>query len=506
MASTPITMKRDGSGSLAQKLLAINPPPGYVYGSAYSGLGDDSGNPNPSTIDAGIVIFSVIEGVTVYDRDHPRGQSFGSWCANHGITGEEYNHLSNAVQSATPPYLTACVPVFAPRCVLCSGPGGKLVVKGGSLLCRVGHAWLIQRFVIPEIPPSIEAESHLTEHKHDYWNVITIAAWRPSTWGSNEAGELMPGVEMDRLNLGSPWPSDLHRAVVKGSSSGWTRYLLPMNNETADGHEFAGSIELYGTTPDDERLSQLENMRQNVADAQANDPSFDNRLIPAPTVGDAWRAGLYFSGGKLVMALAKDAVGRGEAGNQVPYSTPVRGVRFLLGAEINGATYPDANKGTGVAVNGYMQEAIYYYAFFAEGCGTAGVEQSPFAEMTCVVKSGNGRGTSSVETAIVKFTADPHSEIDVKINGASPHNGVAIQFSNGVATISVPLGSYWSRSGSTWAAGQTISIVARWRAHLQFFPITSCGFDGALDVSAPYPNSVDFDEFRQWDFGSPSPN
>ncbi len=505
MASNPITMKRDGSGSLAQKLLAINPPPGYVYGSAYSGLGDDSGNPNPSTIDAGIVIFSVIEGVTVYDRDHPRGQSFGSWCANHGITGEEYSHLSNAVQSATPPYLTACVPVFAPRCVLCSGPGGGLLIRGNSLLCRVGHIWEIHRFSIPEIPPSIEAESYLTEYKHDYWNVITIAARRPSTWGSNEAGELVSGVEMDRLDLGTPWPEDLHRAVVIGTKDGWSHYMIPMDGETENGHEFAGVAGMIGTTPDDDRLSQLENVRQNLANAQANDPSFGNQLIPAPTVGDAWRAGLYFANGRLVMALAKHAVGRGDPNSQVPYSLPATGDRFLLGPfDINGASYPDASRGTGVATNGYNQEALYYHAFFAEDCGTTIVEQSPFAEMTCVVKSGNGRGTSSVEKAVVKFTAD--SEIEVKINGASPHNDVAIQFLDGIATISVPLDSYWSRSGSTWSAGQTISIVARWRAYLQFFPITSCGFDGALDVSAPTPNSVEFDEFRQWDFGSPSQN
>ena len=531
MASNPITMKRDGSGSLAQKLLAINPPPGHVYGSAYHGLGDDSGNPNPSTIDAGIVIFSVIDGVTVYDRDHPRGQSFGSWCANHGITGEEYSRLSNAVQSATPPYLTACVPVFAPRCVLCSGPGGGLLIRGNALLCRVGHVWEIHRFIIPEIPPSIEAEVILMETKHCYGNVLSVYAERPSMRGSNEDGELVEIVEGQIYN-GSPWPEDKHRAVVvgqmvtseDGSPGGafdWENYILPTDEDGEHGAKFAGTVASPGHFPqsyDEDYLADLDNIKINVDNIADLDPT-DGELIPAPTVGNPWRVGLYYKSGKLVMATTGETFGQGVSSDtQIPNSRLVQLDGYPLNRiywpgddpglpDAARVIYPDASGEEKIGTLA-SKSALDTYAYFYESVGWSDISQMPWREMRCTVKSGNGKASSSASVACVAFyTGYYWGNLDIKINGAAPRDGVTVETIGNIVAISVPLSDYWTKSGTNhWSADQTLNIVARWRGSDTFFPLVNCAFNDVPLPSVPDPASVDFDEFRQWDFGWPSQN
>ena len=533
MASNPITMKRDGSGSLAQKLaLYLNPPPGpTVYGQAYDGLGDSNGNVNIGTVDNGIVVFSVTDsGVTVYDRDHHNGQSFGTWCANHNITGKEYQHLSDVVQSAEPNYLTACVPVIAQRCVLCSGPGGKLIVRGKSLLCRVGHEWLIERFTIPEIPPSIEAEVILTETKHDYGNVLSVYAERPSMRGSNEAGELVDYVEMGWV---SPWPEDKHRAVVvgrmitseDGSPGGaydWENYILPTDEDGEKGAKFAGTVARPGWYPqsyDEEYLAGLDSIQTNVDNIADLDPT-GGELIPPPTVGNPWRVGLYYKSGKLVMAKAGEAIGQGVSPDtQIPYSRLVQLGGYPLnriywpGSEpglpdLSRVIYPDSSGEDKIGTLASSPTALDTYAYFFESVGNSDISQMPWREMRCTVKSGNGRASSSASVACVAFYAGYYwGDIEVKINGADPKFGVQIETLGNIVSISVPLDAYWSKSGTNkWSGGQTLNIVARWRGSDHFFPLVNAAFNDVPLPSVPDPASVDFDEFRQWDFGSPSQN
>ena len=534
MASSAIVMKRAGSGSLAQKLaLYLNPPPGpIVYGQAYDGLGDGNGNVNLGTVDNGIVVFSVTDnGVTVYDRDHHNGQSFGTWCADHNITGEEYQHLSDVVQSAEPNFLTACIPVIAQRCVLCSGPGGGLLMRGNSLLCRVGHVWEIHRFTIPEIPPSIEATVILTETKHDYANIISTYAERPSLRGSNEDGELVEIVEGQIYN-GSPWPEDKHRAVVVGTMKAdpagtaldWTGYIIPTDEDGENGAKFAGNAAKgYPTNPDETRLSELDSLRKNVPDIAILDDPTHGLLIPAPTVGNPWRVGLYYKSGKLVMARGGEAYGQGvSADTQVPYSRLLQLGGFALnrstwpgGPNVPSYAYPDAKvtypaEGgeTKVATLAASPTALDTYAYFFEGVGNSDISQMPWREMRCVAESGNGRSSSSASVACVAFyTGYYWGDIEVKINGADPKDGVTVETIGNIVAISVPLSDYWTKSGTNhWSADQTLNIVARWRGSDTFFPLVNAAFNDVPLPSVPDPASVDFDEFRQWDFGMPSQN
>lgn len=207
MARHPITIRRDGSGSWRQNLsLWLNPPPGRRYGSAFKGLTGTDGRPSQATIAAGIVIFAVVRGQPTFVHDRDGVTEFGAWCDRHGIAGDEYSYLSTMVDRAEGAYYTACVPVFSPGCVLCDGPGGKLVVEDGSLLCRVGHEWVIERPPDVGTPPFATAAISVPR-----FDVIIVAAafLRP---GDNVVSENAQGeadVGSSEWTAFLPWPRDL---------------------------------------------------------------------------------------------------------------------------------------------------------------------------------------------------------------------------------------------------------------------------------------------------------
>lgn len=344
--------------------------------------------------------------------------------------------------------------------------------------------------------------------------------------GSNDTGELIDHVDGQWC---SPWPEDKHRAVVVGAMKAdpagtaldWTGYIIPTDDDGEAGAKFAGTAATgYPSSPDEARLSELDNILQNVDDAAANDPTH-GLLIPAPTVGNPWRCGLYYLDGRLVMARAIETYGKGvSAGTQVPNSRLLELGGYALerdywpgGSGVPAShypnaqlTYPDAAGGTRVGALAASLATLDTYAYFFEGVGTSDPVQYPWCEMRCAVGSGNGKASSDATYACVAFLIGGAASMDVKINGGQSNDGVVVEYVGGACAITVPLSSYWDRSGTnTWASGQTIEIVARWRAFGgDLFFLVNAAFN---DVDVPPrsdPSEVQFDAFRQWDFGRPS--
>lgn len=422
-----------------------------------------------------------------------------------------------------------CRPLWNARCV-CVRRGQPLRLKNGKTLhLRVRPSFYAVGVTIPDIPPTIEAEVVLTETKHDYSNLISTYAERPSMRGSNEAGELVANVDGQSC---SPWPEEKRRAVVIGTMLGepggtavdWTGYILPTDEDGEEGAKFAGTVAPPGQnvwSPDDERLAQLDNIQTNLDNVASHDPT-GGELIPAPTVGNPWRIGLYYKGGKLVMARAGETYGQGVSETtQIPYSRLLQLGGFALnrkmwpgGSDVPPGIYPDAkvtypsDGGETKIATLASNSALDTYAYFFESIGNSDISQMPWREMRCTVKSGDGRASSSASVACVAFyTGYYWGNLDLKINGAAPRDGVTVETIGNIVAVSVPLDKYWSRSSTnTWQSDQTLNIVARWRDSDTFFPIVNAAFNDVPLPSVPDPASVDFDEFRQWDFGLPSQN
>ena len=294
--------------------------------------------------------------------------------------------------------------------------------------------------------------------------------------------------------------------------------------QTEEGAKFAGTVAPPGQnvwSPDDERLAQLDNIQTNLDNVASHDPT-GGELIPAPTVGNPWRIGLYYKGGKLVMARAGETYGQGVSETtQIPYSRLLQLGGFALnrkmwpgGSDVPPGIYPDAkvtypsDGGETKIATLASNSALDTYAYFFESIGNSDISQVPWREMRCTVKSGDGRASSSASVACVAFyTGYYWGNLDLKINGAAPRDGVTVETIGNIVAVSVPLDKYWSRSSTnTWQSDQTLNIVARWRDSDTFFPIVNAAFNDVPLPSVPDPASVDFDEFRQWDFGLPSQN
>lgn len=340
MATTPIIMKRGGSGSLAQKLMTINPPPGpTVYGSAYKGLTTTSGDVNPETIKAGIVIFLVVrrgnisEGIWANDVNGT--QEFGAWCEEHGIVGEEHQALEAAISGVSGTYFTACVPVFAPRCVLCTGPGGKLLVHGNSLLCRVGHEWRIER-PPPDLPPTVAVEAVSGEIRAYYYAAGMLVPDVPSQYGTNprfllEGPEGLVDLPDDVFGVYIPWSENwgptIHDVELRGfylgqlvdlrtadafiihlngnSSSLGAYYCLGDVSRVLDYYAFScdyPSASHYAPNAPGGEIVDAGSYEAAIAFLGSIVTAFPaDAVFPNPEkVGKMWRAGTYLKEGRLV--------------------------------------------------------------------------------------------------------------------------------------------------------------------------------------------------------------
>lgn len=341
MASNPITMKRDGSGSLAQNLaLYLNPPPGpTVYGSAYKGLMTASGDPNPETIAAGIVIFlrvmngNIEEGIWANDVNGT--QEFGAWCEAHGIVGDEYMALSAAVRSASGTYYTACVPVIGRTCVLCTGPGGGLLIRGKSIFCRVGHEWLVER-TPPDIPAtaSVEAVSGEIQAGYAAAGMLDLANQssgdRVFLEGPEGLVDIPDGVYGEYIPWSGDWQPIIHDVVLLGMNSA-NQYVEIGTTDAFVVYQKYASIESFGryplllgsvsrvldyyafsrdysspthyapNSPGGEILNagSYEAAMDFLGSIVTNFPA--EAVFPDPVdVGQMWRAGTYYRNGELV--------------------------------------------------------------------------------------------------------------------------------------------------------------------------------------------------------------
>lgn len=324
MASNPITMKRDGSGSLAQKLLAINPPPGYRNGTAYHGLIDAAGNPDAATIAAGIPIFFVNDdgsGISVVDA--AGRHTFASFCAAHGIAGEEEQHLLDLVSGlASGAYYAACVPVFSPTCVLCSGPGGALVMKGRSLLCRVGHQWLHERAPTPEPVPasaSIALVVGAVAPGQAYYAAF-VDLWPLATQNADSTIHYRPNDYM----TWPPWPKDADVAIrpYEHWPDAPTETVLDTYggdyNSTHVGElaDFLASGIVYRNgdrfTPsvgsDFDYVATLEDALAKISSVSGISAFYLSTVFPEPGEnGKAWRSGRYFDADGHLVLVATDS-------------------------------------------------------------------------------------------------------------------------------------------------------------------------------------------------------
>lgn len=538
----PIIPKVAGSGSAQPKLIAsVNypddtAPPTWHDGKRWVSPANVDGETGEGTLN----FTSVANGLPVWDGYYihtDQGQMpLWRFFELNNIPEADQAYLQAQLDAAydaamqmpgaSEAYVNCC-PLWNDRTVTCKLGSKTLPVRNGALFLRVKHAFRAVAVVVQPVPPSISASVILTDTRHYYFNNISTYAYRPSMRGSNEAGELIDHVDGQWC---SPWPEDKHRAVVVGAMKAdpagtaldWTGYIIPTDDDGEAGAKFAGTAATgYPSSPDEARLSELDNILQNVDDAAANDPTH-GLLIPAPTVGNPWRCGLYYLGGKLVMARAIEVYGQGvSAGTQVPNSRLLELGGYALerdywpgGSGVPAShypnaqlTYPDASGGTRVGTLAASPTALDTYAYFFESVGDSGAEQHPWIEMSCTVESGNGKATSDATHACVAFlTNGTSSGIDITVNGGPPDDEVTIEYSGAACVITVPLSSYWDKSGgNVWASGQTLAITARWRAWGgNLFFVVNAAFNAVPAPSAPTPESIQFDEFRQWDFGSPS--
>lgn len=340
MATTPIIMKRGGSGSLAQKLMAINPPPGpTVYGSAYKGLTTTSGDVNPETVKAGIVIFLVVrrgnisEGIWANDVNGT--QEFGAWCEEHGIVGEEHQALEAAISGASGTYFTACVPVFAPRCVLCTGPGGKLLIRDNSLFCRVGHEWRIERPLPgPNLPPTVAVEAVSGEIRAYYAaaGMLDLASSGDRVFLEGPEGlvDIPDDVHGKYIRWSGDWQPIIHDVVLLGmnsanqyveigttdafvvyqkyaSTESFGRYPLLLGSVSRVLDYYAFSCDYFSPThyapnsPGGEILNagSYEAAMDFLGSIVTNFPA--DAVFPNPEkIGKMWRAGTYLKEGRVV--------------------------------------------------------------------------------------------------------------------------------------------------------------------------------------------------------------
>lgn len=537
----PIRPKAAGSGSAQPKLISsVNypletDPPTWHDGKRWVPPANVDGETGEGTLN----FASVANGIPVWDGYHLYTEQgwmpLWRFFELHNVPEADQAYLQAQLDAAydaamqmpgaSEAYVNCC-PLWNDRCVTCKPGTNTLPIRDGRLFLRVKHTFRAVAVVIPPIPPSISATIALTDTRHDYSNVVSTYAYRPSMRGSNDTGELIDHVDGQWC---SPWPEDKHRAVVVGAMKAdpagtaldWTGYIIPTDDDGEAGAKFAGTAATgYPSSPDEARLSELDNILQNVDAAAANDPTH-GLLIPAPTVGNPWRCGLYYRDGKLVMARAIETYGQGvSTGTQVPNSRLLELGGYALerdywpgGSGVPAShypnaklTYPDADGGTRVGTLAASPTALDTYAYFFESVGNSGVEQHPWIEMSCTVESGNGKASSDATYACVAFLIGGAASMDVKINGGQSNDGVVVEYVGGACAITVPLSSYWDRSGTnTWASGQTIEIVARWRAFGgDLFFLVNAAFN---DVDVPPrsdPSEVQFDAFRQWDFGRPS--
>lgn len=360
MASNPITMKRDGSGSLAQKLLAINPPPGYRNGTAYHGLIDAAGNPSMQTVQAGIPIFVVTEtgGVSVVDTTG--WHTFASFCAAHGIASEEEQHLLDLVSGlASGAYYAACVPVFSPTCVLCSGPGGAIVMKGRSLLCRVGHQWLHERAPTPEPVPasaSIALVAGAVAPGVAYYAAF-VDLWPLATQNADGTIRYRPNDYM----TWPPWPKDADVAIrpYEHWPDAPTETVLDTYggdyNSTHVGElaDFLASGIVYRNgdlfTPsvgsDFGYVATLEDALAKISSVSGISAFYLSTVFPEPGEnGKAWRSGRYFDADGHLVLVATDSSAK------------------TLGAEPSpiGVAVATAQVGTLTAAAGYESQTAYF--------------------------------------------------------------------------------------------------------------------------------------------------
>lgn len=533
----PIRPKAAGSGSAQPKLISsVNypletDPPTWHDGKRWVPPANVDGETGEGTLN----FASVANGLPVWDGHyiHTEQGQMPLWrfFEQNNIPEADQAYLQAQLDAAmahpdaSEAYVNCC-PLWNDRCVTCKPGTNTLPIRDGRLFLRVKHTFRAVAVVIPPIPPPISATIALTDTRHDYSNVVSTYAYRPSMRGSNDTGELIDHVDGQWC---SPWPEDKHRAVVVGAMKAdpagtaldWTGYIIPTDDDGEAGAKFAGTAATgYPSSPDEARLSELDNILQNVDAAAANDPTH-GLLIPAPTVGNPWRCRLYYLGGKLVMARAIEVYGQGvSADTQIPYSRLLAVGGYALerdywpgGSGVPAShypnaklTYPDAAGGTRVGTLAASLATLDTYAYFFEGVGTSDPVQYPWCEMRCAVGSGNGKASSDATYACVAFLIGGAASMDVKINGGQSNDGVAVEYVGGACAITVPLSSYWDRSGTnTWVSGQTIEIVARWRAFGgDLFFLVNAAFN---DVDVPPrsdPSEVQFDAFRQWDFGRPS--
>lgn len=526
MASTPIIMKRDGSGSRASKLaLYLNPPPGAIDGSAWHGLGGATGDVSRATIAAGIPIFDVTyeHGVHVHDKDGIT--EFGQWCENHGITGAEYDRLSGAVGAAEPgkPYLTACVPVFSPTCVL--SRGGRLVIEGGSLWCRVGFRWAIGDYVVPEIAPSIEASFHCDWSEVDYHNRVVVYYERPSLYGSDEEGALVEEVA-GRPELGTPWPEDWRRGCVRLRNTdeiwagAWEGWGIPADRRKGTSQVFLGTAARDGYTTGPITLQEEHDDAADAAQYDRHLSDQERHILRVPPRGNLCRPGLYKKGGEVVAVVSVYSPVYGQHPDEadgVPHSTlnePYSGNPVTVWPE-RGAWFDDPGLHT-----------RYHDTLTNDPAAVAELTESPvslrerlwFKEWTngelatsCIgrVFSGNGRvSNNGYQEAHFAFSYCFAER--VTINGRAPKEGVEITQDQGSSEypvrIRIPLSLYWetvTRDGVTcWAAGQTLVVEASGSVSMALVGYRpGCGFS-AFEPQTPDVMNVEFDDFEQFPFGT----
>lgn len=537
-----LRIKLVGSGSAQPKLLTSvnNPADETPYGWKAATDWVAPSTPNEETGEGGVNFASVVAGYPVWDgsRVHTEqgSMSLSQFYELFNVPEADRSYFEAQLDAAYDAAMNApdadaayvnCQPRWHPRCITVNRNTRTIGLKNGRAHLRVKPSFYAVAIVVLPVPPSISATIALTDTRHDYFNVVSTYAYRPSMRGSNEAGDLVDHVDGQ---LYSPWPEDKHRAVVVGTMKAdpagtaldWTGYIIPTDEDGENGAKFAGTAATsYPSSPDEARLSELDNILQNVDGIAANDPTH-GLLIPAPTVGNPWRCGLYYLDGKLVMARAIETYGKGvSAGTQVPNSRLLELGGYVLkrnrwpgGIDVPASyypnaqlTYPDASGGTRVGTLAASPTALDTYAYFFEGVGNSGAEQHPWIEMSCTVESGNGKAASDATHACVAFlTNGTSSGIDITINGRPPDDEVTIEYSGAACVITVPLSSYWNKSGrNVWASGQTLAITARWRAWGgNLFFVVNAAFNNVDVPSAPTPESIQFDEFRQWDFGTPS--
>ena len=328
MASNPITMKRDGSGSLAQKLAAyLNPPPSARDGTAYRGLVDAYGNLNQDTIAAGIVIFVVARGQPVYANDRDGTTELGAWCARHGISGKEYEHLDASIGSyISRSYATACIPLFSPTCILCSGPNGRLLVRAGALMCRVGHEWRREYFQAVDMPPTASVEA-FTSGIRVSLGVAGMLDVREKNWqarlfleGENGLVDL-PERQGVYIPWGNGWSPTIHGATIlnsEGAETGAADVLVVDNYDRYGNDSCIGDLSrvlqytafqpsytntgTYHYCPNfvGDELPKAGSFSEIVSFLKTLVTNFpDSAILPNPVdAGKAWRAGTYKFEGK----------------------------------------------------------------------------------------------------------------------------------------------------------------------------------------------------------------